>query len=159
MKTRWVVANIMGAVTGIGAGIVVAQGLLTWASRSPYYEDVSGFPIGWSFYIALLIATLSGAIGVTIGYALRQKLARQRFTTRNAVGYAAAGALLWPIVGILFVMAFVFVVTPIIELFVSNASGAVFDVAFLIGVALAIVVLALPVGLVVAVLRREEVEW
>jgi hypothetical protein len=158
MKMRWVVANITGGVFGIGAGVAIAQGLLLWASRSPHWNDSSGFPIGWSFYVALLIATLGGAIGAVIGYALRQRLARQRFVTKNATRYALAGAVSWPIVGTLFVVVIMFVITPFSESLFPNVHGATFDLVVLLDMALAIVVLALPVGLAVAMLRREETE-
>lgn len=155
---RWVVANIAGGVLGIGVGIAIAQGLLQWVSQSPYFEDTSGFPVGWSFYVALLIATLGGAMGAMIGYAARQRLARQRFVTKNAVWYALAGAVLWPIVGALFVVVLIFVIV-LSESLCPNVHGAAFDRLMILLEVVTTVVLALPVGLAVAVLRREEAEW
>jgi len=123
VKARWIASNIIGAGLGIGASIAIAQGLLLWASRSPYYEETSGVPVNWSFYAALLIATLSGAMGAAIGYTLRQLLARQRFEKENAVRYALTGAVLWPIIATLFVAVIMFVVVPLSESLFPNAHG------------------------------------
>jgi hypothetical protein len=159
VKIRWIVANITGGGLGIGTGIAIAQGLLLWASRSPYYEETSGFPIGWSSYVALLIATLSGAMGAVIGYTLRQRLVQQRFVKKDATRYALAGAVLWPIIAALFGVVIVFMIAPLSQSLFPNAHGAAFDLVVLLNIVLATIVLALPVGLVVAMLRRKEAEW
>mgnify|MGYP000253547075 CR=1 FL=1 len=158
MKKLWVAANIIGAVSGFGAGVTVFQGLWLWAAHSPHFEDHSGFPMGWSLLLTLLIATFSGATGAVIGYALRQWLYGRRFVARTAAQCARAGAVSWPILGLLFLVVFMFLIVPLSQSLLPDAGGASSDLVLKLEIALTIVVLAVPIGLAIAILTRADAE-
>jgi hypothetical protein len=147
-----------GGALGIISGILITQGF-GFVTKSTYYENTSGFPEGWSFYVSVLIFTVSGSLSAVIGYTLRQRLVHQRCVKNNAIWYALAGAVSWPIIGVLFVFVVLFIIGPLSRSVFSNVHWAASDIVVWLDMVLSSIVLALPVGLAVAIYRRKEADW
>jgi hypothetical protein len=154
--TRWIIANVIGGISGVWSGALVLDLLLLSAWSILQFQNCSGIPCGEGVFSSFLISIVVGSVvGGVVGYVTTQGILQRTFTKRGLLSSALVGLILAPIVGVLFSLV-LFVFLPLIDA-IEAAAPQLFDSEveiFVIYYSPLLVVSGAFLGLIVALFRR-----
>jgi hypothetical protein len=115
---RWTLSNILGGIIGIAVGMGMMFGAYSLFADVLSLEYCSGVPCDDRLMPLILVSgSAGGLVGGITGYVSIQKLLGLLIDLRQLLLYGLIGSILWPVVGIVSLMAFIAYILTIHDFF------------------------------------------
>lgn len=112
-----ILIHIVGGVAGIWSGTLIMLGLweIIWLSTpQSSYTDCSGTPCSIAeFFTPIATAAIGGTLGAVIAYSVLQRLSHRPIRMRSLLISGVIGLILWPVIGLLWLLIVFFIAPPV----------------------------------------------